>query len=321
MGESAGLIVLGLVLLAVGGDRVVAGGVRAARAFNAPPVVIGVVMLGFGTSLPELFTSIDSVLAGAPDIAFGNIVGSNIANLLLIAGAAAALTGAAVSKRLVGRDGLFMSAATALFAFVLYSDLMTPIVGGALLAGLALFFALARTGWTAGGSGDLEAERLETSAADGSAGGALGALTIFATGVVLTIAGATTLVDGAIDLARELGAPEAVIGATIVAVGTSLPELAATIAAALKGWTDMAIGNVFGSNIFNILCIGGATALFGPFETPETVLRFDLWAMLAATLITLVLAASYKRLARKEGLLLLLLYGLYLGLAVRNAIL
>ncbi len=316
--ESAGLIVAGLVLLGVGGDRVVTGGVRAARAFNVPPVVIGVVLLGFGTSLPELFTSLRSVWADAPDIAIGNIVGSNIANLLLIAGAAAALTGATVTRRLVSRDGLVMLVATAFFAWLLHQNRLDAVAGGVLLAGLALFFAIAMAGWTAGGAGDQEAAPLDEDGAPEA--GKLGALAVFALGVAITVAGAWTLVAGAVDLAREAGLPEAVIGATIVAIGTSLPELAATVAAALKGRTDMAIGNVFGSNIFNVLCIGGATALFGAIETPKTVLAFDLWAMLAATLGTLFVAATFTRLSRAEGVLLLLLYALYLGLTAENAV-
>lgn len=316
--ENVGLIALGLVLLGLGGDRVVAGGVRAAKALRVPTVVIGVVLLGFGTSLPELFTSIRGVLAGAPDLAVGNIVGSNIANLLLIAGAAAALTGARVTGRLITRDGLVLMIATGAFAWILYSNNLGPAVGGALLGGLAIFFGLALAGWTAGGGGDQEAEVLEIE--DGARPNVGGALLVFGLGVVLTVAGAWTVVEGAVDLARGAGVPEAVIGATIVAVGTSLPELAATVAAALKGRTDMAIGNIFGSNLFNILCIGGVTGLFGAIDTPQTVFDLDIWAMIFATVFTLALAATCSKLTRAEGALLLLLYALFLGLSARNAL-
>ncbi|MCI4665456.1 MAG: calcium/sodium antiporter [Neomegalonema sp.] len=317
-------IVGGLALLALGGEFVVNGGVRAARALRVPTVIIGVVLLGFGTSLPELVTSLRSVGAGEPDLAIGNIVGSNIANLLLIAGFAAALAGAATTQRLIWRDGMVMLAATAAFAWALFEGGLTELTGAAYVGALALFMIIAMIGWTAGGSGDEEA--IAEAAGEDDAGGLLVALLLFIVGVALTVGGAWLLVDGAVDLAEKAGLSRAVIGATIVAVGTSLPELAATVAAAMKGRSAMALGNVFGSNIFNILGIAGAAALYQPaidpgakLATPPEILQLDLWVMLGATLLTLFMARSWARLSRWEGLLLLLLYAIYLGLSAQHA--
>lgn len=309
------LVIGGLALLAIGGEFVVQGGVGASLRLGVSKRVVGVVMLGFGTSLPELVTSVQAAMAGAPDIAVGNVVGSNIANLLLIAGVAAALTGAATARMLWLRDGGVMLLTTGAFAWFLYNDSLSRDIGLVLLAALVVYLILALIEGRAAEQ-QLEDEVGEAAPKRVSLGGA--ALR-FAIGVALTVLGARFLVEGAVDLAVTLGASQALIGVTIVAIGTSLPELAASIAAAARGHTEMAIGNVFGSNIFNVCAIVGATLLVAPLPAPEAIVRFDLWVMLGATIVVLLFARTWSRLSRGEGLLLLLGYGAYLAAAVNTA--
>lgn len=320
MTDIALLIIGGLILLTLGGELVVRGAASAARRLGVSPVFIGVVLMGFGTSLPELVTSVDSVLADASPLAVGNIVGSNVANLLLIAGAAAVLTNATVSPVLLGRDGLVMLGATALFILLLLVDgLFWP-------AGLALLALLSAHLWIAvndAASGRPEAMTLIDSGPDDgplAQYGLWAPFAIFVLGLVATVLGADLLVDGAIQLARGFDLSEALIGATIVAVGTSLPELAATIAAALRGRGDMAMGNVFGSNIFNLLAIGGVAALVAPLDVPGEVTNFHAWAMAGATVLVLLMARVGGRMTRVEGAILLLCYVAYVTTAAVTAL-
>ncbi len=309
-------IAAGLAGLALGGDLVVRGGAAAARRLGISPLIVGVVLMGFGTSLPELVTSVQSVLANAPGIAIGNVVGSNIANLLLIAGAAAAIGGVACEPALIRRDAPALALSTVALAALLAFDLLTPLAGVALAAGLLFYLWGAVTG---AATGDAEPPPMP---------GALGpslptALLLFLLGLLALLVGAYWLVDGATALARAAGLSEALIGVTIVAVGTSLPELAATLAAASRGRTDLAIGNVFGSNVFNSLAIIAAatwTAPFGaePLTAPAPTLAVDVWAMLGATALVIGFALSRQRISQGEGLILLGLYALFLLLTAFN---
>lgn len=311
--DTTTLIIAGLVLLGLGGELVVRGGVGVARALRVSPLIIGVVLMGFGTSLPELVTSLRAAMAGSPGVAVGNVVGSNIANLLLIAGVAAALTGAAASRKMIWRDGLAMLLSSAALVWLLYQNGLDRIAGVALLGALVVYLVIAVATERRGGS----AAEMD----DGAAlkGGALVGLLVFAVGVAATVLGAGWLVDGAIALAREFGATETLIGVTIVAIGTSLPELAAAVAAAIRRQPEMAVGNVLGSNVFNVCAIVGVTAVVTDVPTPPEILTFDVWAMLAASVLMLVLAGSWRRLSRGEGLILLLCYLAFLGTTVSMA--
>ena len=300
------LILSGLAALLVGGDLLVRGAVSVASRAGLSPLVIGITLVGFGTSTPELLTSLQAAFAGSPGIALGNVVGSNTANILLILGVAAAISPLAVARRTLVRDGGVAALAALAAAGLALTGEVGRIAGLVLIAGLLVYL------WQAvrSGSGD----SVETPEVPGM--GLPLALGVFAGGLVLTLLGARFLVTGAIDLAEAFGMSQALIGVTIVAVGTSLPELVTSATAALRGRTDIALGNVVGSNIFNILGILGITAAVHPLAVPPEMLTRDLPAMLGATALLLIFGMTGARITRTEGGLLLALYAGYLGWCV-----
>jgi cation:H+ antiporter len=267
-----------LVGLVIGGDLLVRGAVTLARGFGVSPLIIGLTLVGFGTSTPELVTSLQAAFAGSPGIAVGNIVGSNIGFV------AVALSGG------IGR-GVGAGFVVALLAYLLATVLFERRRQSA----AATMYAH-------------EAEsvpqvRLGTGRA---------ALILLA-GLVATLIGAKFLVTGAIELAARLGMSEAVIGLTIVAIGTSMPELVTSVIAARKGHGDVAFGNIVGSNIFNILGILGVTALVQPLAVPPGIAGVDIWVMLGATVVMLLFARTGWRVGRREGLVMVLAYAAYLA--------
>ncbi len=304
-------VVAGLLLLVLGGELLVRGAVATARHFRVSPVVIGLTLVGFGTSTPELVTSLEAALLGTPGIAVGNVVGSNTANILLILGIAALIAPIAVDRRTLIRDGTVL----VLAALACAGAVMTGEVGRATGAVLVVLLT-AYVGWTyltqrSTASPSEEAGGLVPKPAPSTVGRALAVL---AAGLALTILGADRLVAGAIDLARAWRVSEVVIGVTIVAVGTSLPELVTSVTAALRRQSDIAIGNIIGSNIFNVLGILGVTALVEPMAVPPAIADLDIWAMLAATAALVLFASTGGRLSRGEGGVLLLGYAAYLGI-------
>jgi cation:H+ antiporter len=303
----------GFVLLVAGGESLVRGAVAIAERLGIPPLVIGLTLVGFGTSTPELLTSLQAAFAGSPGIAVGNVVGSNTANILLILGTAALLSPMAVDRRGFLRDGAVVVAASLAALIAVQVGALGRLAGGALVAGLAVY--LIATLW-------IEMRRKSPAAAVYEAEAesrphpALSvpiALLFFAGGLAVTLLGARLLVTGAISLAAGWGVPEAVIGVTIVAIGTSLPELVTSVLAARKGQSDVAFGNVIGSNIFNILGILGVTALVHPLEVPAQIASLDIWVMIAATGLLVWVAMSGWRITRREGGLMVALYAAYLG--------
>ncbi|MDN2565115.1 calcium/sodium antiporter [Aquibium sp. A9E412] len=307
------LVAGGLVGLLVGGDLLVRGAVGVARRFDVSPMVIGLTLVGFGTSAPELVTSLQAALIGSPGIALGNIVGSNIANILLILGLAALISPMAVAPAAFKRDGTVLVLATlACVAAVLAGTVGRP-AGGFLLAGLAAFlaltFAIERRRHTAAADVyEAEAESLPVLKT-----GAPASLAVFAVGLVITVLAARFLVQGAAALAADFGVSEAVIGLTVVAVGTSLPELATSAVAAVRRQSDVALGNVVGSNIFNVLGILGVTALVSPLAVPAEIARLDVWVMLAATALLVAVVVTGWRITRREGAALLAVYAGYIA--------
>ncbi|MFQ3595041.1 MAG: calcium/sodium antiporter [Sphingomonadaceae bacterium] len=311
----------GLVLLILGGELLVRGSVQVAEKLGVSPLIIGLTLVGFGTSTPELVTSVNASLIGAPGIAVGNIVGSNIANILLIVGTAALLLPLRVSARALWRDGGYMIAMSVMFLVVGYTVGLSRLSGVLFLAGLVGYMAYAYRqerltlgaepeGHTAGfdkaealASVDPGVVRAPRSGLWGWMAPILAALA----GLFLIIIGGKLLVDSAITLARVLGMSESVIGLTIVAVGTSLPELVTSVIAALRKQSDIAVGNVLGSNIYNILGIGGATGLIVPTAFPPDMLGIDLFVMLGSA-IALFLFALDRSVSRLEGALLLAAY-------------
>lgn len=306
-------LALGLALLVAGGELLVRGAVALAERLGVSPLLIGLTVVGFGTSTPELVTSLQAAFAGSPGIAVGNVVGSNVANILLILGVAAALAPFAVSRIAFRRDGAALGIATlALIALAQTGDL-GRLAGLGLLAGLAVYLRLAYLG-----------ERRSGPDAAAPAGApvrsaAAPSLLMAGAGIALTVLGARFLVSGAVDLAEEWGVSDAVIGLTVVAVGTSLPELVAAVVATIRRQGDLAFGNIVGSNIYNIFGILGATALIHPIAIPAEIARIDVWILLAATLALVVVAVSGWRATRGEGVLLLGSYAVYiLYLALRG---
>ncbi len=316
---TAWLLVLGgLVLLAGGGELLVRGAVRLAERLGVSPLVIGLTVVGFGTSLPELVASVQASLAGSPGIAVGNVVGSNLANILLILGASALLSPIVVGSRALRRDGALMLASAVVFAVVgLVTDLGRG-VGALFVAGLVAYIVHAWRQERVGADGHTAAyeraeafEGLHDDLRGGQAKGMLGAAALTVAGLVLVVLGGRLLVDGAIDLARTLGISELVIGLTVVALGTSMPELVTSVVAAVRRQADVALGNILGSNIYNVLGIAGVTGLIAPTAMPAEMVRFDNWVMVGVSALCLFFAWTGLRIGRREGGVLLAGYAAY----------
>lgn len=326
-------LVGGLVLLVLGGELLVRGSVRVAEKLGVSPLLIGLTLVGFGTSTPELVTSIEASLIGSPGIAVGNIVGSNIANILLILGLSAIIFPLSVSGLALKRDGSLVILTAVLMTvagFTLGLNLWTGVVFVAGLIGYVLFaYRQERSSTTVAAEGHTaafdRAEAFEQADPDlrpraPAAGGLSWALPILmaVAGLAIIIFGGRILVDSAVGLARALGLSEAVIGLTIVAVGTSLPEFVTSILAAIRRQTDIAVGNVLGSNIYNVLGIGGVTGLIAPTGFPAEMLQLDLFVMIAASVL-LFLFALNGRISRWEGGLMLAGYVAYVVVLLNGA--
>ena len=305
---TAAAIVLGLVLLYVGGELLVRGSVAVAAALGMSPLLIGITLVGFGTSTPELVTSIDAALRGLPGIAVGNVVGSNIANILLILGLGAVIAPIAFTQRALSRD-VFVVALSGIAVLALAAvGEVGRVAGIALVLALAAYLALAQA---------QERTRGRTAAAATVAAATVVnpwlSLLVAVVGIAIVVAGAHLLVDGAVELAAFFGVSDTVVGLTVVAVGTSLPELATTVTAALRRQGDVALGNILGSCIFNVFGILGVTAIVQPLIVPEVIFRFDAWVLLATTLLLVVFAVTGRRLSRTEGIVFVAAYAAYVA--------
>lgn len=297
-------IAAGLVVLVLAGDALVKGAVNLALRLGIAPLVVGLTIVAFGTSAPEMLVSVQAVLAGAPALALGNVVGSNIANILLVMGLPALIAAVAVGRE-VRRDYLIMLGATALFIGLAFGGSFGWVQGLIMLGAMALVMGelFLRTRRQKLADDDLEG-------ADPGAPGWRIALMLGAGLVGLPI-GADLLVDGSINVARAIGVSEAVIGLTIVAVGTSLPELATTMAAAIRREGGVALGNVLGSNLFNLLTIIGVASLVGTIPVPPEMLSKDLWVMAGASVLLAFWVFTGRSIGRLGGVGFLALYALY----------
>lgn len=296
------LVGLGLVLLFFGGDLLVRGAVALAARLSVPPLLIGLTIVGFGTSMPELLVSLNAAFAGLPDIAVGNVVGSNTANILLILGLAVLV--APLPTRIPGlsRDLAVMLASAGLLAVLAMDGRIAGWQGLLLLTLLAAYLVYGAIRGRSQGP-----EEPDT----GSSLKLWQMLGFLAAGLAALVFGADFLVDGATSLARGVGVSDAVIGLTIVAVGTSLPELATSVVAAMKRQPEIAVGNVVGSNIFNILGILGVTAAISPVPVAPQMVAFDIPVMLAVSLAIAALLTVVHRVPRWAGLALLAVYAWY----------
>ena len=304
----------GLLLLLVCGDLFVRGAVGVAEAVKVSPLVIGLTLVGFGTSLPELVASLEAARLGSPGISVGNVVGSNIANVLLILGLSAMITPIAVSHGTFRLNGPVLVGASLLALLVFFLGEIGRWWGLVFVA-LLLAYTIAAYWRERGGLSDATMAHLAEEVDQAPPRRAplalyLGLTVLGLTGIVL---GANLLVESAVTLARQLGVSQTVIGLTIVAVGTSLPELATSVIAAFRRHGDVALGNVIGSNIFNILGILGVTALYRPIRVPHEIVRFDCWVMLAASALVILFATTQAKVERWEGAVLLAGYLAYLA--------
>jgi cation:H+ antiporter len=303
-----GLLALGLVLLVLGAELLVRGASRLAAAFGITPLVIGLTVVAFGTSAPELAVSLQSAWAGSADIALGNVVGSNVFNVLAILGLSAAVSPLVVQLKVIRFDVPLMILVSGMAWWMARDGRIGRGDGALLFAGV-----IAYTVWSIR-AGRAESPELPAEAVPArSRSSLLRSLLLVALGLALLVLGARWLVQGATGIARALGLSELVIGLTIVAGGTSLPELATSVVAAARGQRDIAVGNVVGSNLFNLLSVLGGAALLSPagIGVPAQALAFDLPVMTAVAFACLPVFLTGQAIARWEGLLFLGYYVAY----------
>lgn len=303
----------GLVLLTIGAEILIRGSTALARQLGVSELLIGLTLVGFGTSTPELVSSVQAALVDSPGVAVGNVVGSNIANIFLILGLSAAIAPFAVDQKSIRRDGFVCLAATLAVIGVAMTGEFTRVAGLSFLAALAVYIVFAFVSERrAPGSPLAEQHVADAIKVQGPKGIVLD-LVLAAGGLALLAFGANLLVTGSINVADDLGVSQTIIGLTVVAIGTSLPELVTSMMAAARGKSGLAIGNVIGSNIYNLFGILGVTAAIHPVEAPAEIIRFDNWVMLGATLLMLYFAMSKGRLSRAEGFMLALGYAAYVS--------
>jgi cation:H+ antiporter len=307
------LFAAGLLFLIVGAEALVRGASRLAAVLGISPLVIGLTVVAFGTSSPELAVSIKAALSGQASIAVGNVVGSNIFNVLFILGASAVIVPLVVSQQLVRLDVPLMIALSFIVLVLALDGSFSRIDGILLVAGLVTYVGfLIRL--SRGESAAARDEQLpEAASAKPASAGWLRNVALVVVGLALLVLGSRWLVDGAVSFARYLGVSELVVGLTIVAAGTSLPEVVTSIIAALRGERDIAVGNVVGSNIFNLLAVLGIASLVAPggIEVSHAVIVFDLPVMIAVALACLPIFFTGGTISRSEGVLLLAYYVAY----------
>jgi cation:H+ antiporter len=307
------LFLAGLLFLISGAEMLVRGSSRIATAAGISPLVVGLTVVAFGTSAPELAVTAAASFRGDPDLALGNVVGSNVLNVLLILGASALVAPLLVQKRLVRMEVPFMIGVTALVVVLGLNGVISRLEGAFLFAGgIAYTVVLV-----------LRARAVAPSAANRQPGPGRLPINIGLVGIglALLVLGSQWIVDGAQAMAAALGVPQLVIGLTVVAVGTSLPELATSIVASLQGQRDIAVGNIIGSNIFNLLIVLGSASAISPIgvEVPLTALTFDLPVMLAVALVCLPIFITGLKIDRLEGFIFLGFYVIYTTYVVLDA--
>lgn len=302
-------LIAGLILLVLAGDALVRSAVSAARRMHIPPIIIGLTVVAFGTSAPELIVSVEAALEGAPDLAIGNIIGSNLTNTLLVLGLPALITPIILVESGIRRSLVFMILISLGFSLMILDHQLARFEGLILFALLVIY--LTYSGIMASRarrqvSAPVDLDALEDPPLK------LPKILIFLTfGIVGLGLGGKLTTDGALAIAENFGIADSAIGLTIVALGTTLPELATSIAAARRRQTVMIIGNVIGSNIFNILGIAGITAMLAPLEVGSTLVNIDVWVMLAASIMLVPIAFFTRRINRLEGAGLTLAYLVY----------
>jgi cation:H+ antiporter len=308
-------LVIGLVILVFGGDIMVRGAVGLAEKLNIPHLIIGLTIVAIGTSAPELFVSLDAAMEGAGGLAVGNIVGSNIANVLAVLGVPAIIATSAAPPKGVGRNIIFMLVLSVVFLAIMLTGQITRL-NAIVLLGFLLVFLFLQFRDAKSGDHDPDDDIAEVGNIPTDYRSII-ALLVF--GLIGLQVGAQLIVGSSTDIARTMGVSDAIIGVTIVAIGTSLPELGASVMAAIKGQDELAIGNVVGSNIFNIAAILGITALFFPLDVDPHLLRVDIWVMLAAAGLLGLMYMRKLELGRVAGIAMSGAYVAYLVVTFMTA--
>jgi cation:H+ antiporter len=308
--------IAGFVLLLFGAEYLVRGAVALARRLKVSKMIIGMTIVAYGTTSPELVVSLQAAVEGLPGISVGNVVGSNIANILLILGLSAAIYPIAVNPRALYRDSGMMAGSAVLFTALALSGRIERWQGllmVAILIGFTLYaFHTERRRGKANDPGDLP-EELAEEFLDSPKAVWLSTLSVLG-GIIAVVAGAKLLVTAAVDTARVLGVGEEIIGLTIVAVGTSLPELATATVAALRKHSEVAVGNILGAGMYNLLAIMGLVAVAAPIPVPQQILSFDLWIMLIVTALLLFFLLRRRGVSRPVGIAFLGAFAAYTAL-------
>jgi cation:H+ antiporter len=316
-------LVVGLVCLVGGAELLVRGAASVATRFGIPPVIIGLTVVAFGTSAPELAVSVSAGFSGEGEVAFGNVAGSNIVNILLILGGSAVIGTLAVSQRIIRLDIPLLIGVSLIALLLSLDNEIGRLDGAVLFVGIVAY-----TGWLIRAARDERADVLEEydDAVDSLEVDVIDKplavqVSLVLAGLGVLIVGSQFLVTSATDIAEDLGVSDLVIGLTVVAVGTSLPELATSFLASLRGQRDIAVGNVIGSNLFNLMCVLGLTGVVSPDPVPvaDSSLRVDYPVMLAATLVLVPIIWKGFEIRRGEGLILMAFYGLYVTYLVLDA--
>jgi len=305
------LLLVGLAVLILGGELLVRGASRIALRLKMSPLVVGVTIVAFGTSAPELLISVQAALAGSPDITMGNVIGSNICNLALVLGVTSLIAPIPVNSDSIKIDWPMTMGCSLLLYFLVQEGYVDDYegIGFVLLLGIYLFFIIRRSRKNHTNPQDLGIEVKVPSS--GSKKDMFKDISLIAIGGAGLYFGSDWFVNSAKDLAIYMGISERIVGITVVALGTSLPELVTSVVAAFKKETDMALGNLMGSNIFNILSILGITSLIAEIEVSEVIINSDMIWMLGITLLILPFMALNKVVDRYEGLILLGIYIYY----------
>lgn len=300
-------LLLGLPLLYYGGDLLITGSIRLGQKYRISPFIIGATIIGFGTSAPELAVSIFAALKNSPELALGNVIGSNVANVALVLGLTAFLIPLTIGKKRLKEESPAFLLTTFLIMFLIWDFRLSALEGGFMVLLLVLHL------WNSFRKKEASEIEMEGEIGLWSNKGIFFQFLLIICGLVLLVSGARFMVDGAVAIAKTLGVSEWFIGISIVAVGTSLPEIVSSIMAAKRGHGEMAIGNVFGSNIFNVLMVLGITALIKPLEITEPI-QADLIFTTGLSCFLLVLIRMGHALSKRNGFVLLICYAFYIGM-------
>ena len=319
------LLVIGIIFLILAGDWMVRGAAALARHWGVPALIVGLTIVAFGTSAPELVVGVQAVMQGAGELAAGNVIGSNIANVLLALGIPALIMAIPTNMTGVARNTLVCLFATVLFiALALIakftSDSQLIFWQGAILFSGIVIYLLWMFRLSKAGIHDPILDEM-TEIEEGEDGLPTNIWVSFLyviVGIAGLIIGGKLIVDNAVLIASEIGISETIIGLTIVAIGTSLPEIATVVVASIRGHSEVAIGNVLGSNVFNLFAVMGATAMTGPVPIERELLTFDVWVMLASSTALLIFVLTRQPIGKKTGVIFLIGYILYMLALIRG---